>query len=239
MPGASSPRSSRPTRSPAASPSAAAELAALPTRGIGMTKRLLDHAPTRRSTSSSSGRPSCRRPATQTADFKEGVAAFLEKRPPEFGSSGALVLLQTVMPSCDGLEAVVRVLGAQRRRSRPPWRRCRPWPGRGSGRRRCSGRTGGATPARSPPLSRRRSARSSPRALSSSGRLRCGELARPGIVVGIVAERSARLVLRHTASACGAYSSRVSRFSPAAAAAGERARARGGARGARGARELR
>src|SRR3989475_12807815 len=62
----------------------AARLAALPTRAIGMTKQLIEHAVT------SSLEPQLRREAdlqtraTQTEDFREGVAAFLEKRAPRF-----------------------------------------------------------------------------------------------------------------------------------------------------------
>jgi 2-(1,2-epoxy-1,2-dihydrophenyl)acetyl-CoA isomerase len=69
-------------------PSRAAELAAqladLPTRGVGMTKRLLDHAVTATLEQQLEREAQLQAAATQTEDFREGVAAFLEKRPPKF-----------------------------------------------------------------------------------------------------------------------------------------------------------
>ncbi len=62
----------------------AAQLAALPTRGIGMTKRLIDHALNATLEQQLEREAELQTAATQTEDFKEGVAAFLEKRPPEF-----------------------------------------------------------------------------------------------------------------------------------------------------------
>jgi 2-(1,2-epoxy-1,2-dihydrophenyl)acetyl-CoA isomerase len=62
----------------------AAELAALPTRGIGMTKRLFDAAPTATLEEQLEREAQLQAAATQTEDFREGVAAFLEKRSPEF-----------------------------------------------------------------------------------------------------------------------------------------------------------
>jgi 2-(1,2-epoxy-1,2-dihydrophenyl)acetyl-CoA isomerase len=62
----------------------AAELAALPTRGIGMTKRLFDHASTARLEDQLEREAQLQSAATQTEDFREGVNAFLEKRPPNF-----------------------------------------------------------------------------------------------------------------------------------------------------------
>jgi 2-(1,2-epoxy-1,2-dihydrophenyl)acetyl-CoA isomerase len=62
----------------------AAELAALPTRGIGMTKRLFDAAPTSTLEDQLEREAQLQAAATQTEDFREGVAAFLEKRPPDF-----------------------------------------------------------------------------------------------------------------------------------------------------------
>jgi 2-(1,2-epoxy-1,2-dihydrophenyl)acetyl-CoA isomerase len=62
----------------------AAQLAALPTRAIGMTKRLIDHAPNATLEQQLEREAELQTAATQTEDFKEGVAAFLEKRQPQF-----------------------------------------------------------------------------------------------------------------------------------------------------------
>ncbi len=62
----------------------AAELAALPTRGLGMTKRLLDRAAGAGVEEQLEREAQLQSAATQTDDFREGVAAFLEKRKPEF-----------------------------------------------------------------------------------------------------------------------------------------------------------
>jgi 2-(1,2-epoxy-1,2-dihydrophenyl)acetyl-CoA isomerase len=62
----------------------AAQLADLPTKGVGMTKRLLDHAMTASLEEQLEREAQLQTAATQTEDFKEGVAAFLEKRPPRF-----------------------------------------------------------------------------------------------------------------------------------------------------------
>ena len=62
----------------------ASQLAALPTRAIGMTKRLLDRAATASLDDQLEWEAQLQAAATQTEDFHEGVAAFLEKRPPDF-----------------------------------------------------------------------------------------------------------------------------------------------------------
>ena len=62
----------------------AAELAALPTRAIGMTKRLLDRAWSSSLDEQLEWEAQLQAAATQTEDFAEGAAAFLEKRTPHF-----------------------------------------------------------------------------------------------------------------------------------------------------------
>ena len=62
----------------------ARQLAELPTRAIGMTKRLLDRAATAPLADQLEWEAELQTVATQTADFREGVAAFLEKREPKF-----------------------------------------------------------------------------------------------------------------------------------------------------------
>jgi 2-(1,2-epoxy-1,2-dihydrophenyl)acetyl-CoA isomerase len=62
----------------------AAELAALPTRAIGMTKRLVDRAPAATLDEQLEWEAQLQAAATQTEDFREGVDAFLEKRAPDF-----------------------------------------------------------------------------------------------------------------------------------------------------------
>jgi 2-(1,2-epoxy-1,2-dihydrophenyl)acetyl-CoA isomerase len=69
---------------PARAAEVAAELAALPTRGIGMTKRLIEHALDASLEEQLAREAQLQAAATQTDDFREGVAAFLEKRPPRF-----------------------------------------------------------------------------------------------------------------------------------------------------------
>ncbi|HEY7003027.1 MAG TPA: enoyl-CoA hydratase-related protein [Gaiellaceae bacterium] len=62
----------------------AAEFAALPTRAIGMTKRLLDHAATSTLEQQLELEAQLQAAAAASEDFTEGVASFLEKREPRF-----------------------------------------------------------------------------------------------------------------------------------------------------------
>jgi len=62
----------------------AAELAAMPTRGVGMTKRLIDQAGGSTLEDQLEREAQLQTAATQTEDFREGVDAFLEKREPRF-----------------------------------------------------------------------------------------------------------------------------------------------------------
>jgi 2-(1,2-epoxy-1,2-dihydrophenyl)acetyl-CoA isomerase len=62
----------------------ARSLAASPTRAIGMTKRLFDAAPLNTLDEQLELEAQLQSAATKTEDFREGVAAFLEKRSPEF-----------------------------------------------------------------------------------------------------------------------------------------------------------
>ena len=59
-------------------------LAAAPTRGIGMTKRLFDAAASSTLEEQLELEAQLQSAAARTEDFAEGVAAFLEKRPPSF-----------------------------------------------------------------------------------------------------------------------------------------------------------
>src|SRR3954465_1914002 len=69
-------------------PARAAELAQLyasmPTRAVGMTKRLFDHADTATLDEQLELEAQLQAAAAQTSDFREGVTAFLEKRAPQF-----------------------------------------------------------------------------------------------------------------------------------------------------------
>jgi 2-(1,2-epoxy-1,2-dihydrophenyl)acetyl-CoA isomerase len=65
----------------------AAQYAALPTCGVGMTKRLFAEAARNRLEQQLELEAELQTAATQTNDFREGVAAFLEKREPHFSGS--------------------------------------------------------------------------------------------------------------------------------------------------------
>lgn len=62
----------------------AADYASRPTAGIAMTKRLFDHAQNATLDEQLAKEAELQTAATKTADFMEGVTAFLEKRPPRF-----------------------------------------------------------------------------------------------------------------------------------------------------------
>ena len=61
-----------------------ARYAEAPTRGVGMTKQLFDHADTASLGEQLELEAELQSEATRTEDFREGVTAFIEKRPPRF-----------------------------------------------------------------------------------------------------------------------------------------------------------
>src|SRR5580765_922148 len=62
----------------------ARELAAMPTRGVGLSKRLFDNAPHAMLEEQLELEAQLQAVATRTEDFREGVDAFLQKREPDF-----------------------------------------------------------------------------------------------------------------------------------------------------------
>jgi len=62
----------------------AQKLAKMPTKGIGLTKRLLNESYNNDLTTQLEREKEIQTEAGQTYDYKEGVSAFLEKRKPEF-----------------------------------------------------------------------------------------------------------------------------------------------------------
>ena len=64
--------------------SIAATWAAMPTRAVALTKRLFDRAYTASLEEQLALEAELQEAAVATADFAEGVGAFLEKRPPSF-----------------------------------------------------------------------------------------------------------------------------------------------------------
>jgi len=91
----------------------AAMYAALPTRGIAMTKQLMDHAGTATLDEQLALEALMQSEATKTDDFREGVAAFVEKRQPVFTGKPVLLAFphELVVASWGVVAAVVALAG--------------------------------------------------------------------------------------------------------------------------------
>lgn len=63
------------------------KLAAMPTKGLGLTKRLLNESYSNNLEQQLAMEVECQNIAGNTTDFKEGVQAFLEKRKPKFNGN--------------------------------------------------------------------------------------------------------------------------------------------------------
>ena len=62
----------------------AKKLAKMPTKGLALTKKLLNASYTNNLEEQLKMEENCQKNAANTEDFKEGVNAFLEKRKPNF-----------------------------------------------------------------------------------------------------------------------------------------------------------
>jgi len=62
----------------------ASKLAKMPSKGLGLTKRLLNASYSNNLEQQLDMEDKCQTIAGNTADFKEGIAAFFEKRKPNF-----------------------------------------------------------------------------------------------------------------------------------------------------------